>query len=135
MKKLFILLFIASLTAISSLSAANYKLDNAKVDAMFDTAQETSMGVMSECLNLETGSSVTSSVSQKDPVIAVVLAFFLGNLGIHRFYLGTAPMTGVGYILTCGGCGIVSFVDFIVLLLDNKDISKYVDNTKFFMWN
>ena len=45
-------------------------------------------------------------------------------------------MTGVGYILTCGGCGIVATVDWIVLLIGliNNDISKYVNNPKFFMW-
>jgi hypothetical protein len=46
-------------------------------------------------------------------------------------------MTWVGYILTCGGIfGIVPFVDWIVLLIGlvEDDISKYVNNPKFFMW-
>ena len=51
--------------------------------------------------------------------------------------MGTATLTGVGYILTLGGCGIVATVDWIVLLIalvNNEGISKYEDNPKFFMW-
>jgi TM2 domain-containing membrane protein YozV len=73
--------------------------------------------------------------SNKDAIVAIVLDFFLGGFGVHRFYLGTEVMTGIGYILTCGGIfGIVPLVDFVVLIIDNKDISKYVNNPKFFMW-
>jgi TM2 domain-containing membrane protein YozV len=67
--------------------------------------------------------------------IAIALDFFLGGLG-HRFYLGTETLTGLAYIFTCGGIfGIVPLVDLIVLIIDNKDISAYINNPKFFMWN
>jgi len=134
MKKLLVLLVVVSFAAISNLSAANYKLDNAKVDAMFETAQDANLSILAQDLKIEAGSSSALSVSEKDPIVAALLAFFLGGLGIHRFYLGTETLTGVGYILTCGGFGIVAFVDFIVLLVDNNDISKYINNPKFFMW-
>jgi len=134
MKKLLVLLIVVSFAAISNLSAANYKLDNAKVDAMFETAQDANLGILAQDLNLEAGSSSALSVSEKDPIVAALLAFFIGNLGIHRFYLGTETMTGVGYILTCGGCGIISLIDCIVLLVDSHDISKYINNPNFFMW-
>jgi TM2 domain-containing membrane protein YozV len=76
-----------------------------------------------------------SASNQKDPVVAILLDFFLGGLGVHRFYLGTKPLTGIGYILTCGGIfGIVPLIDFIVLIIDHDDISPYIDNPKFFMW-
>ena len=134
MKKLLVLLFV-SFIALSNMNAANYKLDNAKVDAMFETADLANMSVVAQGLMLESGNSATVTVGEKDPIVSAVLAFFLGGFGIHRFYLGTKPLTGIGYILTCGGIfGIVPFIDFIVLLIDNKDISKYVNNPKFFMW-
>ncbi len=74
--------------------------------------------------------------SKKSPVVAFILCWAVGSLGIHRFYLGTKTMTGVGYILTCGGLGIVTFVDWIVLLIGviEDDVKKYVDNPRFFMW-
>jgi TM2 domain-containing membrane protein YozV len=124
------------MTAVCSYnaSATNYVADDTLIDNMFATAPET---VNASLVNLGTGVVSTASFvsGDKDAVVAIVLSFFLGNLGIHRFYLGTEVLTGIGYILTCGGIfGIVPFVDFIVLIIDNKDISKYIDNPKFFMW-
>jgi TM2 domain-containing membrane protein YozV len=46
---------------------------------------------------------------------AILLCFFLGVLGIHRFYLGHIGM-GVLYLLTGGLCGIGALIDFILLL-------------------
>lgn len=54
--------------------------------------------------------------ASKSQLVAALLCFFLGYLGIHRFYLG---YTGIGVIqlLTAGGCGIWSFIDFIRILV------------------
>lgn len=139
MKKLLVLLFVVTFAAVSNLSAANYKLDNAKVDAMFETAQDANMSVLAQTLNLDKGLTANAEFSasgEKNAVVAIVLDVFLGGLGIHRFYLGTEVLTGIGYILTCGGIfGIVPLIDLIVLIIDNEDISQYVDNSKFFMWS
>ena len=52
----------------------------------------------------------------KSQIIALILCFFLGVLGIHRFYLG---YTGIGVLmlLTGGLCGILALIDFIRILL------------------
>ena len=57
------------------------------------------------------GSSASSS-GDKSQLVALILAIFLGGLGIHRFYLG---YTGIGIIqlLTAGGCGIWALIDII----------------------
>lgn len=57
---------------------------------------------------------------------AALLAFFLGSLGIHRFYLGhtgigvTQLLLLFGGFLTCGvtsiAAGLWSFIDFILIL-------------------
>ena len=47
---------------------------------------------------------------------AVLLCFFLGTLGIHRFYVGKIG-TGIAMILTLGGLGVWVLVDFIMLLV------------------
>ena len=52
----------------------------------------------------------------KSQIIALVLAFFLGGLGIHRFYLGYTTI-GLIQLLTAGGCGIWALIDFIRILL------------------
>jgi TM2 domain-containing membrane protein YozV len=70
----------------------------------------------------------------KSAIVAILLDMFVGGLGIHRIYLGTATMTWVGYILTCGGCGILPTIDFWVMVFNYNNIDKFVDNDKFFMW-
>jgi TM2 domain-containing membrane protein YozV len=48
-------------------------------------------------------------------VVAVLLWFFFGLIGVHRFYLGDIGM-GVLYLLTGGLCGIGWLVDGILFL-------------------
>ena len=51
----------------------------------------------------------------KSQLVALLLAIFVGVLGIHRFYLG---YTGIGIIqlLTAGGLFIWSFIDLILII-------------------
>jgi TM2 domain-containing membrane protein YozV len=69
-------------------------------------------------------------------VVATLLAFPFpfGIVGLHRIYLGCAPYVPVAYIGSLGGVfGILPFIDFCVLLLD-KDVDRYLNNKKIFMW-
>lgn len=51
--------------------------------------------------------------SKKSRLAALLLCFFLGVLGIHRFYVGKIG-TGIVWIFTLGGgFGISCLVDFI----------------------
>ncbi|WP_026902784.1 TM2 domain-containing protein [Pedobacter glucosidilyticus] len=56
------------------------------------------------------------AAGSKSQLIALLLAFFVGGLGIHRFYLGYT-WQGVVQLLTLGGCGIWSLIDFIRIIL------------------
>ncbi|WP_019909688.1 TM2 domain-containing protein [Paenibacillus sp. HW567] len=53
--------------------------------------------------------------NKKDKWISVLLCFFLGVFGVHRFYEGKIG-TGILYLFTFGLMGIGTFVDFIILL-------------------
>lgn len=137
MKKIIVLSLILSLTALCSYNAkaSGYTADDKLIDQMFTNANET-INVSFTDLSLTGTTGTALAGSSKNAGVALVLDFFLGGLGVHRFYLGTEVMTGIGYILTCGGIfGIVPLVDFIVLIINMDDISKYVNNPKFFMWN
>ncbi len=54
----------------------------------------------------------------KSKTVALLLCFFLGYLGVHRFYVGKAG-SGVVQLLTGGVCGIWSLIDFFMILTGN----------------
>jgi len=56
-------------------------------------------------------------LSDKSKIAAGVLQLFLGNLGIGRFYTGHTGIA-VAQLLTCGGCGIWSLIDGIIILVN-----------------
>ena len=59
---------------------------------------------------------------------AALLAFFLGGLGVHHFYLGNT-LLGVLYLLFCWTFipAIIAFIEFVVFLCmsDAKFAAKY----------
>jgi TM2 domain-containing membrane protein YozV len=55
-------------------------------------------------------------VSSSSRLAALLLCFFLGFVGVHRFYVGKAG-TGVIWLLTGGLVGFGIFIDFVVILL------------------
>ena len=70
--------------------------------------------------------------------IALILSFPLpfGALGLHRVFLGTKPYIPFAYLGTLGGCfGILPLIDFINILLSDKETYKnFENNPKVFMW-
>ena len=58
------------------------------------------------------------AVSEKGFVPTILLCFFLGMFGIHRFYVGKIG-TGILQLLTLGGFGIWTLIDFIIIVCGN----------------
>lgn len=63
-----------------------------------------------------------AEVSEKKRLVALLLCFFLGGLGVHRFYVGKVG-TGILQIVTLGGFfGIWVLIDFIMII-----VGKFTD--------
>lgn len=52
----------------------------------------------------------------KSQLIALLLVFLVGYIGIHRFYLGYTTI-GIIQVLTLGGCGIWALIDLIRIVM------------------
>lgn len=64
----------------------------------------------------ELTNSASSAAGSKSQLVAALLAFFLGGLGIHRYYLGYT-WQGIVQTLTLGGLGIWALIDLVRILL------------------
>jgi len=63
------------------------------------------------------------NAAKKDPTVAVLLALFLGGIGIHKFYLGQTGL-GVLYLIFCW-TGIPSIIAFIEAFVIAGQVGKY----------
>jgi len=133
MKKLLLILSCIFVFAFSS--KANYVLNNNSIDQLFASATEVQITNLLETNSLDFAGTVATISSEKNAIVAAILAWFLGGFAIHRYYLGTKGSMFFYYFCTFGGIfGIVPLIDFVMLLVNSKDISKYCNNEKFIMW-
>ena len=58
------------------------------------------------------------TIQFKDPTL--LISIFAGHLGIDRFYIDDVGM-GVGKLLTCGGLGIWTIVDWFLIMDATRD--------------
>ncbi|MDO4819295.1 MAG: TM2 domain-containing protein [Prevotella sp.] len=81
-------------------------------------------------LNLdENKSSVLYAMSFKKPTLVLILSIFLGSLGIDRFFIGDTGI-GVGKLLTCGGAGIWTIIDWFLI----QDATKQANFKKLMLY-
>ena len=58
--------------------------------------------------------AIVPQTGSKDIVVAYLLWFFVGILGVHRFYLGHVGI-GILYLFTFGGLGFGWIIDAIIM--------------------
>jgi len=54
-----------------------------------------------------------NDISSKSRLAVTLLSWFLGYIGVHRFYLGKIG-TGILMVITLGGLGVWWLIDFIM---------------------
>jgi TM2 domain-containing membrane protein YozV len=75
--------------------------------------------------NTNTSTNTNTYTNAKSYVVTVLLCFFLGCFGAHRFYVGKIG-TAVLMLLTLGGFGIWAIVDLIVIIIcDFEDANGF----------
>ncbi len=70
------------------------------------------------------------SLQYKSPTVSLILSLFLGVYGIDRFYIGDIGL-GLGKLLTCGGLGIWTIVDWFLIMKSTRSrnydkLSQYI---------
>ena len=60
---------------------------------------------------------------RKDRTLILVLSIFLGHFGIDRFILGDIGL-GLGKLLTFGGCGIWTIIDWFLIMPATDDYNR-----------
>ena len=56
----------------------------------------------------------SAELSPRSRLVALLLCFFFGVFGVHRFYVGKVG-TGILQLVTLGGCGIWAMIDLILI--------------------
>lgn len=77
------------------------------------------------------GCRLASDGERKSWISTFLLCWLLGIFGAHRFYTGYVGI-GIAQILTLGGCGIWSLIDFIAICFNkfkdskNNELTEYI---------
>lgn len=66
--------------------------------------------------------NILTALPLKDPTVVLILSIFLGSFGVDRFMLGQVGL-GILKILTCGGAGIWTIVDWFTTYKKAKEIN------------
>lgn len=59
--------------------------------------------------------TMLQAINLKNPTTTLIVSILVGSLGIDRFMIGDTGL-GIGKLLTCGGLGIWTIVDWFLIM-------------------
>lgn len=65
---------------------------------------------------------ILESIEFKNPTTALIISVLIGSFGIDRFYVGDTGL-GVAKLLTCGGLGVWTIVDWFMIMNRARQIN------------
>lgn len=90
---------------------------------------ESSLGVVKDKIDSLDDSKISMMYMQnyKDPTTSIILSVLVGSLGIDRFFIGDTIL-GVIKLLTCGGFGIWTIIDWFLIMetTKQKNFNKFM---------
>ena len=95
----------------------------------FQADQDRATGIFAVPGAALSGNAATIA-NDRNRYIAALLAFFIGTLGVHRFYLGRTGSGIVMLVLSCTVVGLVAtvpwaFIDMIrILVMSDRDFAR-----------
>tara|TARA_B100000767_G_C19586145_1_gene459416 strand:+ start:96 stop:536 length:441 start_codon:yes stop_codon:yes gene_type:complete len=110
-------------------------MEQSKIDMFVSTMNEkfpssNMMQVRSQLEKLDDSKfGLVQSLNYKNPTTVLIVSLFIGSLGVDRFMLGQTGL-GIAKLLTCGGFGIWTIVDWFTIMGKTKEL-----NLEMFMQN
>ena len=86
------------------------------------------LGILREkLLEMDYNTASIYLAQSKDPTIAIILSVLVGSLGIDRIYIGDV-IIGILKLITCGGCGIWTIIDYFLIMkvTKEKNFEKFI---------
>lgn len=63
---------------------------------------------------------IIQSINIKDPMLSLIVSIVGGHFGIDRFLIGDIGL-GIGKLITCGGIGIWTLIDWFLIMDATRD--------------
>ena len=134
MKKL-LLAFTAIMLSATVTFANSYTANDNAIDGLFDDAIEMNYDNLNAAAAFNMSNMDITEAQAKSEWAAVVICWFLGGLGVHRWYLGSSMGTYIGYCFL-GWC--LGWIDFWIIaingIIKGNGVGQYENNDSLFMW-